>query len=61
MEEKIVESSKGGKMSIQSCLERQAKNIDYGKDDGDKKWGQIDTLPEKIQNVFLKKLEIMKK
>ena len=59
MEEKIVESSKGGKMSIQSCLERQAKNIDYGKDDVDKKWGQIDTLPEKIQNVFLKKLEIM--
>ena len=60
MEEKIVESSKGEKMSIQSCLDRQAKNIDYEKDDVDKKWGQIDTLPVKIQNVFSKKLNIMK-
>ena len=37
MEGTIVGRLKGEKILIKSCLARQTKNIDYGKDDVDEK------------------------
>lgn len=59
MKENISENPKNKKMSIQSCLNRQAKNIDYKKDNVDKRWKQIDTLPVETQNIFKTKISVM--